>query len=320
MKRIIALVLSLVFVFSFVACGVAVEDNNDRGLVAVSLDGATVGTVTVANFQKKTCDKEIDGTTYYGRALSDILSAVDMTTVKAAFTKSADGYAQYFENPADIFIATYKVVDGAYESITNDADEATFTAITSDGTKAKEVTDIYLLTDAQDWEVKLNLNGEEKTITIADFMAMKPEYKTLNHKYNGGSDVFEGEFLAVDSKTFWTALGVTLVDGLNDETDDAGNQIPVSYVEGMDLTITGYVQASGSSLKLKANTDLKSDPLKEKTAWLVNYFVLVNGNDYHEVEGSAGADLGLSCIFSGTGIRWMTTPITEISLTPTAAE
>jgi len=314
MKRIVALVLSLLFLFSFASCAkTAVKDTSDRGLVKVFLDGKEVGSVTMADFQKKTVTSQIGDDTYYGKALADIIETVDVKTAKAAFTKSADGFAQYFADAADIFVATQKVDGENYESITNDAGEATFTALTASA-KAKEVSEIYLLTTAQDWQVKVTLGDEEKTITIADFMAMKPEYKELTHKYNGGADEFAGEFLCVDSKTFWEAMGAELVEGKNDEG------CAVYYVDGMELTVTGYAQGSNQELKLKVNNDLKANPLKEKTAWLVYYFVLVNGGGTHEIGGSALMDLDLSCIFDGTGIRWMTTPITELTVAPPSAE
>lgn len=315
MKKIIALVLSFVFLFSFAACGAkpAVNDTSDRGLVKVFLDGKEVGSVTMANFQKATETVTLGEDNYYGKALADIIDTADVSTVKAAFTKSADGFAQYFEDAADIFVATYKVDGENYESITNDAGEATFTAVTASA-KAKEVSEIYLLTTAQDWEVKVSLNGEDKTITIADFMAMKPEYKELSHKFNGGADVFTGEFLCVDSKTFWEAMGAELIQGKNDDGSD------VYYVDGMDLTVTGWAQGADQERKLKVNKDLKANPLKEKTAWLVYYFVLIDGGDTHVVGESSPMDLDLSCIFDGTGVRWMTTPITELTVAPPVVE
>lgn len=314
MKRIIALVLSFIFVLSFAACGKApVQDTSDRGLVAIYLDGKEIASVTMADFQKKTVTSKIGDDTYYGKALVDIINVVDVGTAKAAFTKSADGFAQYFSDAADLFIATHKVDGENYESIKNDAGEENFTALTANK-KAKEVTEIYLLTTAQDWQVSVDLNGEKKTVTIEDFMAMKPQYKELSHKFNGGADEFTGEFLCVDSKTFWEAMGAELVEGKNDEG------MPVYYVDGTELTVTGYAQGSNQELKLKINKDLKGDPLKEKTAWLVYYFVLINGGDTHEVGTSSPMDLDLSCIYDGTGIRWMTTPITELTVAPPVAD
>lgn len=316
MKKVLALLLSFVFLFSFAACAkLPVTDTADRGQVTVYLDGKEVGKVSIDSFQKKTETKVIGDDTYYGKALAAIIDSADVSTVKAAFTKSADGFAQYFKDAADIFVAIYKVDGESYTSITNDSDKGSFTAVTASA-KAKEVTDIYLLSDAQDWSVKVTIDGNESTLTIDDFMKMNPTYQTLSHKYNGGADTFEGEFLAVDSKTFLEAMGCELVEGINDDVDDDGNNLMVNYVPDRNLKITGMVQASGFKPSVELNTDLKASPFREKTAWLVYYFVLINGNDKHEMAGIEAMDLDFSCIYDGTGVRWMTTPITEIEMAP----
>ena len=319
MRKIIAVLLALTFLLAFAACGkAAVKDDADRGSIAVKLNGSDLAgakTITTVDFQKATETKTIGDTTYYGKSLSALFPD-EISKVNVAFTKSDDGYAAYFADAKDLFIATYKVEGDEYISLADrKGDAASFTAVTENG-KAKAVTELYLFSDAQDWSVPVNINGEEKTVTIDDFMAMNPQYMTLGHKYNGGADYFEGEFLAVDSKTFWETLGVELTEGKNDETDEDGNPLPVFYVPDMDLNITGYVQSSSSSMKLKLNRDLSPNPLKEKTGWLVYYFVMIDGNDHHEIEGLDAMDLDLSCIFSGTGIRWMTTPITQIDIVP----
>lgn len=311
LKKVLAIVLSLIFVFSLTACSsAAVKDTADRGTLEVFLDGKSVAKISVADFAKKTAEFTYKDGVLYGKTLKDIMKDTDISKVSAAFSKSSDGYAQYFADPQDLFIATYKVDGENYESIKSDDGKDCFTAVTGSA-KAKQVTNIYLLTEAQDWSVKINHNGKESTIGISDFMALKPQYKTLSHKYDGGAAVFEGEFLCVDSKTFWEAQGLTLAEATNDE----GCQ--VFYEEGMDLNVTGYVQSSDSEPELKLNKDLKPNPLKEKSSWLVYYFVLVDGNDHHEI---AKADLGLSCISDGTGMRWMTTPVTELNITPAEAE
>lgn len=307
MKRIISLVLALTMIFAFSACGgAAITDTADRGTVKVYVDGVETVSFSVEDFAKKTTEKEIDSTNYYGKALADILGdKANVSELKAAFTKSADGYAAYFSNISDMFVATYKADDaGELKSITDDSGNAGFTLVSAEA-KAKQVSEIYLLTDAQDWEAKISVYGEEKILTISDFMAMNPKYETLNHKYNGGTDVFEGEFLCVDSKTLMEYAGVSLVEGNNDDGS------AVYYAEHTLLSFMGGVQSSSSDLAVEKNTDLKSSPFVEKTGWLVYYFVLVNGNDYHDI---VGADLDLSCIRSGTGIRWMCTPLESIAL------
>lgn len=319
MKKVLALLLSFVFLFSFAACAkLPVTDTEDRGTVTVYLNGKEVGKITVDNFQKKTETKAIGDDTYYGKALTAIIDSTDVSTVKAAFTKSADGFAQYFKDASELFVATHKVDGEKYDSIKNDAGKGTFTAVTASAV-AKEVTDIYLLADAQDWSVKVNIDGNETTLTIDDFMKMKPTYQMLSHKYNGGADTFEGEFLAVDSKTFLEAMGCELVEGINDDVDEDGNNLMVNYVPDMNLKITGMVQASGFKPAIELNTDLKASPFREKTAWLVYYFVLINGNDKHEMAGIETMDLDFSCIYNGTGVRWMTTPVTEIEMSPIPA-
>lgn len=312
MKRIIALILALTVVLSFSACNSAkIKDDADRGQVKVFLDGKEVGTVTVADFAKKTEEKKIGEDNYYGKLLSSALKDVDFASVKSAFSKSADGYAAFFAKPADIFLATYKADEnGEFKSIQSKDGKDNFTAVT-DKSKAKEVTDIYLLTREVNFSAKFTVDGKDTTMTIDDFMALKPEFRTLSHKYDGGSSVYEGEFLCVDTKTLYESLGLTMTKGVNDENAE------VYYAEGKDIAITGGVQSSSSSLAVKLNKDLKSDPLHEKSAWLCYYFVLVGGNNFHEI---ANAEIGLSCIIDGTGMRWMTTPIESVVISDSQTE
>lgn len=309
MKKIIAIVLSFAFILSFAACGAAaIEDTNDRGEVTVYLDGKEVAKVTVADFAKNTTEKAFGEDNYYGKELSSLLKkTVDMKTVKAAFTKSTDGYAAYFETPADALLATFKADEnGEMQAVEG------FTLVAGEKDKAKQVSEIYLLTKAQDWTATFTIDGKDTVLTIKEFMALKPQYVTLRHKYDGGSATFEGEFLAVDTKTLYESFGLTMTEGVSDNAEN-GNK--VFYADGYDISFTGGVQSNGSEIAIKENKDLKSDPLVEKSGWLCNYFVLVNGNSYHDI---VGADLGLSCILSGTGMRWMCTPLQTVVLTKTA--
>lgn len=307
MKKIIALALALVMVLSFAACGgVKLTDTADRAPITVFLDGKEIAKITKDDFAKKTTTTTLGDNTYYGKDLATLLKGkADLATVNAAFTKSADGYAAYFASVADLFVATFKANDaGEFEAVDG------FTLASKDS-KAKEVTDIYLLSAAQDWKTVFSIDGEDKEFTISDFMALKPQFVKLGHKYNGGSDYFEGEFLALDTKTLYESFGLELTEGTNDNGDK------VYYADGYDIEFFGGVQGSDTDIEKKVNKDLKSDPLVEKSGWLCYYFVLVNGGDYHDI---ANADLDMSCILSGTGIRWMCTPIEKVTLQKAATE
>ena len=306
MKRIIALLTTLVFLFSFASCGVKVVDSKNRGALNVYLDGESIGTITVDNLNKKSVESEFDGVTFSGNYVEKILKSEDLSGVKAAFTKSTDGTAQYFADISNLFVANCTVEDGKYISLADAQGKDCF-GVAEGNTGAIGVTDIYLLTDAQDWKTEVTVNGTSKTITIADFMAMNPTYQTLKHKYDGGANEFEGDFLCVDSKTFWEYFGLPLTEGTND------NGLPVYYEEGMNIFFTGMVQSANTEPEEKINYDLKPNPLVDKTGWQVYYFILINGNDYHDIISS---DLGLSCIFNDTGVRWMTTPITKVEVSP----
>ena len=312
MKKILAFILALSVAFSFSACNNAkIKDTADRGQVKVFLDGKEVGTVSVDNFQKKTEEKKIGDDIYYGKLLSAAVDGVDFGTVKSVFSKSADGYAAFFANPADIFLATYKADEnGELKSIQSKDGKDNFTAVT-EKTKAKAVSEIYLLTREVNFKSTFKIDGKETVLTIDDFMALKPEFKKLSHFYDGGAATFEGEFLCVDTKTLYESLGLTMTSAKNDEG------IEVYYAEGKNIAVTGGVQSSSSALEIKLNKDLKSDPLHEKSAWLCYYFVLVNGSNYHEI---AGAEIGLSCMIDGTGMRWMATPVDTVEITNAEAE
>ena len=308
MKKVLVSLMALCLLFSLCACGdtkAAIEDTNDRGTVKVFLDGEEKASVTVADFAKNTTEKTLDGDKVYGKALSDILGkAVDLNSVKAVFTKAADGEAEYFASAKDLFLATFEEDGGEMKSIEEDG-KPCFELCSADDS-AEAVTDIYLLTKAQDWSVRFVNNGAEKTLTIADFMEMNPEFRTLSHKYDGGAAEFEGDFLSVDTKSLMEYCGVTLKEGMND------GGIPVYYAEGTNLTFVGGVQSNGSEIAIAENKDLKPNPFVEKSGWVVYYFVLVNGSSYHDI---VGADLGMSCIKSGTGMRWMCTPLESVTLT-----
>lgn len=305
MKKIIALALALIMVLSFAACGgVKLNDTADRAPITVYLDGKEIAKITKDDFAKKTATKVLGDDNYYGKDLATLLKGkADLATVNAVFTKSADGYAAYFAGAADLFVATFKANDaGEFEPV----DAST---LASKDSKAKEVTDIYLLSAAQDWKTVFSIDGKDTEFTISDFMALKPQFVKLGHKYNGGADYFEGEFLALDTKTLYESFGLELTEGTNDNGDK------VYYADGYDIEFFGGVQGSDTDIEKKVNKDLKSDPLVEKSGWLCYYFVLVNGGDYHDI---ANADLDLSCILSGTGIRWMCTPIEKVTLTKAA--
>jgi len=306
MKKIIVSLLAVCMLFTLCACGdkkAAIEDTNDRGTVKVFLDGVEKASITVADFAKNTEEVTLNGEKLYGKNLADILGkTVDMTSVKAVFTKAVDGEAEYFAT-SGLFLATYEEKDGEMKSIEEDGKPA-FNLCSADET-ADAVSEIYLLTKAQDWTVSFANDGVEKTLTIEDFMAMEPTYRTLKHKYDGGASEFEGDFLSVDTKTLMEYCGVELTQGMNDSGE------PVYYAEHKLLTFVGGVQSAGTEIKIEKNTDLKGSPFVEKSGWMVYYFVLVNGNSYHDI---VGADLGLSCIKNDTGMRWMCTPVQSVTL------
>ena len=281
----------IIMVFSFAACNsAAIKDEADRGTVTVYVDGKETLKFTVADFAKKTSEQELDGDKYYGKTLSDVISsAVDANTIKAAFTKSTDGYACYFNSVADVFIATYKANDaGEFESIKDDSGKDGFTALNT-SSKAKFVSDIYLLTKPVDFKVEVLKDGASyKTITIDEFMSLKPQYTALQHKYNGGADNFEGEFLAVDAKTMFEYLQIT------PRAEDDGTKLE-------------FYDAAG-----KVNTDLKSDPTNEKSIWNSYFYVLVNGSTFHDI---TQVDVGFTSILDGTGIRWMVSSMSKMELT-----
>lgn len=308
MKKRTAALLTAAAVFcmagSFVSAAEVTlpEGTEDRNPLCLYVDGMDVsdGKTAYADIIDAFAPVELDGVTYYGVSVVD-LCAYDLSAVEGAFVEMADGFVKYYADIAQVYLTAFQSGAGG-EFVPVELDGAyTYGSINEGGSLFSGVVNVYMLTEAVDFEVAVQVNGEEiGRLTLADFMKKTPvgEEKVTtgmfdgSFKYNMGESTYKGRFLGIDYETMLAkleALGMTI-------------ESEISEVE--------YYGTPGMGAEGK-NTEYALYPDENTYFANTEFFCMYDGM----VRNAAVKDVsvGLSAFINGTGSKWLTYDLTAIN-------
>ena len=328
MKRIIALLISVIMVMSLLAaCGGAQApateapapatteaptepakdlgalvsaDTNDLYLFA---DGADVtdGNIKFDQIKDKFAEVELDGVHYYATTVKN-LCAYDLSGIQAFFGETTDGFVRYYKDLENAYIAVLQSEDGGetYSQIENEG-APTYAMVLPEGNILNGIVNVYLMSKAISFSVPIQVNGEEiGQITLADFMKKTPvgEAKVTtgmfdgSFKYKFGEATYRGRFLGIDFETFVAKL--------------AALEMPI---EG-EIKEVEYYGINGLDKEGK-NTEYALYPDESNyfanTSFIVMYDGMVNNPNVKDI------DLGLTAFINNSGQKWITYNLTAIN-------
>lgn len=306
MKKALVLLLAVVVVFAFAACGEQpAADRNDLCLYVDGMD-VTDGNVSYSAIKDCFTQQTVAGQEFMATTLAD-LCAYDITTVVGAFFETTDGYVKYYGDLSKVFVLADEQVEDAFQAIKGEDGADTYAVIVdeADAKYIAGVKNIYMVTVPAEFSVAIKVNGEEKgTLTMSDFMKKTGDTKIPTAMYDGsflynqGESTYEGRFLGIDLATMITKLQSGL--GIADipAVEDCAN-----------INFTGFA-GMGSGDAPAINTEYSTDPADEKYFGNVQFFCMYDGMT--ENDQIKQCPLGLSVFLNGTGSRWVTYDLAEI--------
>ena len=322
MKRIIAMLLTLIMVMSLLAaCGAKEEtpaetaapeteaakdlaalvsaDINDLYLFA---DGADVtdGTVKFEQIKDKFSTVELDGVHYYATTVKN-LCAYDLSSIQSFFGETTDGFVRYYTDLENAYIAVLQSEDGeTYTQIENEG-APTYAMILPEGNILNGIVNVYLMSKTVEFAVPIQVNGEEiSQMNLRDFMKKTPvgDAKVTtgmfdgSFKYKFGEATYKGRFLGIDFETFVAKLAALEmpIEGTIKEVEYYG-------INGLDK--------EGKNVEYTLYPD--ENTYFGNVSFICMYDGMVNNPNVKDI------DLGLTAFINGTGQKWITYNLTAIN-------
>ncbi len=278
------------------------EGTEERNPLNLFVDGVDVSDekTAYADIIESFDDVVLDGVQYYAVSLTD-LCAYDLSTVQGVFVEATDGFVKYVSDVDKLYLAAFQSEDGAeYTPVELDG-AYTYGSIVEGGSMISGVTNVYMVTEPAQFEVSVQVNGEELgKLTMADFMKKTPvgEEKVTtamfdgSFKYNMGDSTYNGRFLGINYETMLAkldALGMT-VEGEIKEVEYYGT--PGMGKEGKNMEYTLYPDEK----TYFANTE---------------FFCMYDGMTRNaEIKD---VPMGLTAFINGTGSKWVTYNLSAIN-------
>ena len=322
MKRIIAMLLTLIMVMSLLAaCGAKEEapaetaapeteaakdlaalvsaDINDLYLFA---DGADVtdGNIKFEQIKDKFSEVELDGVRYYATTVKN-LCAYDLSSIQSFFGETTDGFVRYYTDLENAYIAVLQSEDGeTYTQVENEG-APTYAMILPEGNILNGIVNVYLMSKTVEFAVPIQVNGEEiGQMTLRDFMKKTPvgDAKVTtgmfdgSFKYKFGEATYKGRFLGIDFETFVAKLAALEmpIEGTIKEVEYYG-------INGLDK--------EGKNAEYTLYPD--ENTYFGNVSFICMYDGMVNNPNVKDI------DLGLTAFINGTGQKWITYNLTAIN-------
>ena len=153
MKRIIAMLLTIIMVTSLLAaCGGEAEQNladlvsADTPDLLLYVDGADVtdGNVKFEQIADKFSEVEMDGVYYYATSVKN-LCAYDLSSVQSFFGETSDGFVRYYKDLENAYIAVLQSEDGeVYTQIDNEG-APSYAMVLPEGNVLNGLVNVYML-------------------------------------------------------------------------------------------------------------------------------------------------------------------------------
>ena len=309
MKRIIAMLLTIIMVMSLLAACGGEAEKNLADLVSAEtpdlllyVDGADVtdGNVKFEQIADKFSEVEMDGVYYYATSVKN-LCAYDLSSVQSFFGETSDGFVRYYKDLENAYIAVLQSEDGeTYTQIDNEG-APSYAMVLPEGNVLNGLVNVYMLSKTVEFSVPIQVNGEEiGVMTLADFMKKTPvgDAKVTtgmfdgSFKYKFGEATYKGSFLGIDFETFVAKLSAL-------EMPIEGNIVEVEYygINGLDK--------EGKNTEYTLFPDEPS--YYANTSFIVMYDGMVNNPNVKDI------DLGLTAFINGSGQKWITYNLTAIN-------
>lgn len=278
------------------------EGTEERNALNLYVDGVDVsdGKTAYADIIDTFGEVELDGVQYYAVTLTD-LCAYDLSEVQGAFLETTDGFVRYISAVDELYLAAFQAEEGGDYAAVELEGAYTYGSITAGGSMISGITNVFMVTEAADFEVAVQVNGEEiGKLIMADFMKKTPvgEEKVTtgmfdgSFKYNMGDSTYEGRFLGIDYATMLAKL-----EGLG------------MKVEG-EIKEVEYYGTPGMGAEGK-NTEYALYPDEENYFGNVQFFCMYDGM----VRNAEVKDVpvGLAAFVNGAGSKWLTYNMTAIN-------
>lgn len=308
MKKLTLVVLALVMCLAMAACGSGGGDDyagqvsGDLNELNLYVDGADVtdGNVTFDSLKDSFDVVEVDGVSYYAAALTD-LCEYDLSTVVGFFGETTDGFVRYYNTLENAYIAVLESEDGEnFEQIMNE-DTPAYGIILPEGNIIYGAQNIYMVTTPAEFDVAIQVNGEEiGRLTMDQFMMKTPvgEEKVTTGMYDAsfmykmGQATYEGRFLGIDYETMLAKL--------------AALNMPI---EG-EITEVEFYGTPGMGMEGK-NAEYALYPDEDNYFGNVSFFCMYDGM----TNNTAIKDIpvGLTAFIDGTGQKWVTYGLTTMN-------
>lgn len=322
MKRIIAMLLTLIMVMSLLAaCGAkeeapaetaAPETEAAKDLAALVsagindlylfADGADVtdGNIKFEQIKDKFSEVELDGVHYYATTVKN-LCAYDLSSIQSFFGETTDGFVRYYTDLENAYIAVLQSEDGeTYTQVENEG-APTYAMILPEGNILNGIVNVYLMSKTVEFAVPIQVNGEEiGQMTLRDFMKKTPvgEEKVTtgmfdgSFKYKFGEATYKGRFLGIDFETFVAKLAALEmpIEGTIKEVEYYG-------INGLDK--------EGKNAEYTLYPD--ENTYFGNVSFICMYDGMVNNPNVKDI------DLGLTAFINGTGQKWITYNLTAIN-------
>ena len=322
MKRIIAMLLTLIMVMSLLAaCGAkeeapaetaAPETEAAKDLAALVsagindlylfADGADVtdGNIKFEQIKDKFSEVELDGVHYYATTVKN-LCAYDLSSIQSFFGETTDGFVRYYTDLENAYIAVLQSEDGeTYTQVENEG-APTYAMILPEGNILNGIVNVYLMSKTVEFAVPIQVNGEEiGQMTLRDFMKKTPvgEEKVTtgmfdgSFKYKFGEATYKGRFLGIDFETFVAKLAALEmpIEGTIKEVEYYG-------INGLDK--------EGKNVEYTLYPD--ENTYFGNVSFICMYDGMVNNPNVKDI------DLGLTAFINGTGQKWITYNLTAIN-------
>ena len=278
------------------------EGTEERNALNLYVDGVDVsdGKTAYSDIIDTFSEVELDGVQYYAVTLTD-LCAYALSSVQGAFLETTDGFVRYISEVDELYLAAFLAEDGAEYAPVALEGAYTYGSISEGGSLISGITNVFMVTEAADFEVAVQVNGEEiGKLILADFMKKTPvgEEKVTtgmfdgSFKYNMGESTYEGRFLGIDYATMLAKLEAL---GMK--------------VEG-EIKEVEYYGTPGMGAEGK-NTEYALYPDEDNYFGNAQFFCMYDGM----VRNTELKDVpvGLSAFINGAGSKWLTYNLTAIN-------
>ncbi len=327
MKRIIAMILTMMLVMGLAACGgaqtpaaetpAAAEtaapatepakdlaalvsaDTNELYLYADGVD-VTDGNVKFEQIQDKFEEVELDDVHYYATSIKN-LCPYDLSSVQSFFGETSDGFVRYYTDLENAYIAVLQSEDGeTYTQIENEG-APTYAMVLPEGNVLNGIVNVYLMSKTVEFAVPIQVNGEEiGQMTLRDFMKKTPvgDAKVTtgmfdgSFKYKFGEATYKGRFLGIDFETFVAKLAALEmpIEGTIKEVEYYG-------INGLDK--------EGKNVEYTLFPD--ESTYYGNVSFICMYDGMVNNPKVKDI------DLGLTAFINNNGQKWITYNLTAIN-------